>query len=496
MPDGLEELRKQLGSFGDPLTLLAGVFAHAPVGFQVYRADGRSLLVNDAFREMFGSEPPPEYNVLQDDIARARGVLPLIERAFAGETIRTPMVWYDPRELTTIKVAEGRRLAMTSTFFPLPDADGRIAHIAVIFKDVTAEVERQEMLEAIVAQSGDGIIVADSDSVVRIFNPSAIEQHGVSKAGVAKEDWASTYGLYHLDGRPLQFAETPLHRALLGERVTDARWMVRRPDGRERILSGTATPLTHVDGTPAGAMIITRDETDRLRLEAELRRRGEERERVMGVLGHDLRNPLSAIAMAALRLVRHGLSPLQQELVTLVQGSVARMRRMISDLLDFSRVRAGGELPVARQPNVALRSICADVVAELALAHPERRIVAHFAGDGVGAFDPDRLAQVLSNLIGNAVEHGGRETPIEVRLGETIDAVELSVHNGGRPILDSSERERLFEPFRRGVEASEGGVGLGLFIVEHVVRAHGGRVELTSSAEAGTTFRIILPRQA
>ncbi|HEX4458361.1 MAG TPA: PAS domain S-box protein, partial [Polyangia bacterium] len=199
MSDGLGELRKQLASFGDPLMLLAGVFAHAPVGFQIYRADGRSLLTNEAFREMFGSEPPPEYNVLQDDIARARGVLHLIERAFAGETTQTPVVWYDPRDLTSVKVEVWRRLAMTATFFPLPDTEGRVAYVAVIFKDVTAEVERKELLEAIIEQSGDGIIVADTDSVVRIFNPSAIAQHGVSKAEVAKEEWASTYGLYRLD---------------------------------------------------------------------------------------------------------------------------------------------------------------------------------------------------------------------------------------------------------------------------------------------------------
>jgi PAS domain S-box-containing protein len=488
-------IRKQLAGLGDPLTLLAGLFAHAPVGFQIYRADGHCLLVNDAFRAMFGAEPPPDYNVLADDIARARGVLPLIERAFAGETIHTPMVWYDARELS-VKVSGGRRFAMTSTFFPLHDSDGGIAHIAVVFKDVTAEVERQELLEAIVEQSGDGIIVSDSDSVVRVFNPSAAEQHGVPKLEVAQEEWAASYGLHRLDGRPLPIDETPLHRALKGERVSDARWMVRRPDGSERILSGTATPLIHADGSRAGAMIVTRDETDRLRLEAELRQRGEERERVMGVLGHDLRNPLSAIAMAAARLMRRGLSPLQRELTTLVQGSVARMQRMISDLLDFSRVRAGGELPVTRRPDVELRAICEDVVAELRLAHPDRQIDADFAGEGRGAFDPDRIAQALSNLIGNAVEHGGRDSAIHVRLRQTADVVELSVHNHGEPIADAA-RARLFEPFRRGSETKEGGggVGLGLFIVDHVVRAHGGRIAVTSTADAGTTFRLELPRR-
>src|SRR5207237_9980138 len=97
------EIEKRLSGVSDPLAFLAGIFAFAPVGLQIYRADGHSLLTNRAFRELFGSEPPPEYNVLEDEIAARSGMLGLIRRAFAGETITTPPIWYDPRELTQVK---------------------------------------------------------------------------------------------------------------------------------------------------------------------------------------------------------------------------------------------------------------------------------------------------------------------------------------------------------------------------------------------------------
>src|SRR4051812_31635127 len=99
--------------------MLAGIFAFAPFGLQVYQADGHSLFTNQAFRDLFGSEPPPEYNVLDDEIARETGVLDLIHRAFQGEIAHTPPVWYDPRELRQVKVAEGNRVAISCTFFPL-----------------------------------------------------------------------------------------------------------------------------------------------------------------------------------------------------------------------------------------------------------------------------------------------------------------------------------------------------------------------------------------
>src|SRR5262245_41048425 len=123
-----------LDSIADPRALLTGLFELAPVAFQVYRADGHCLLVNDAFRQLFGSEPPPEYNLFKDDILERQGFLQLVHRAFAGETVQVPPHWYDPRELEQLEVLVGRRVGISVTLFPLRDADGTVAHVALCFE--------------------------------------------------------------------------------------------------------------------------------------------------------------------------------------------------------------------------------------------------------------------------------------------------------------------------------------------------------------------------
>jgi signal transduction histidine kinase/ActR/RegA family two-component response regulator len=138
-----------LDAIADPQALLKGLFEHAPVAFQVYKADGHCLLVNQAFREILQSEPPPEYNVLEDDVLERQGFLDLVRRAFAGETIHMPPVWYDPRDLRQIDLREGRRVGIEVTLFPLRDASGVIQHIALCAKDVTAELELRATADAL-----------------------------------------------------------------------------------------------------------------------------------------------------------------------------------------------------------------------------------------------------------------------------------------------------------------------------------------------------------
>src|SRR5882757_5798299 len=106
-----ERIERRLKSVADPVGFLTSLFAHAPVAFAVWSADGTPLLTNDAFMDLFGVEPPPGYNVLKDDVLAANGMLPLFQRAFAGETVHVPTMWFDPRERATVKVTEGRRVA-------------------------------------------------------------------------------------------------------------------------------------------------------------------------------------------------------------------------------------------------------------------------------------------------------------------------------------------------------------------------------------------------
>ena len=144
----LDEIAVRLAGISDPGRLLQGIFAYAPFGLQVYRADGHCLLTNKAFRDLFGSEPPPEYNVLHDEIAERQGLLGLVTRAFAGETVQTPTFWYDPRDLEQVHVTEGRRVAISITLMPLFGASGAVEHVALVIKDQTEETLARERAEA------------------------------------------------------------------------------------------------------------------------------------------------------------------------------------------------------------------------------------------------------------------------------------------------------------------------------------------------------------
>jgi K+-sensing histidine kinase KdpD len=216
-----------------------------------------------------------------------------------------------------------------------------------------------------------------------------------------------------------------------------------------------------------------------------------------GVLAHDLVNPLGAIMnWAQVLRTRNGGGSARlkdDDALCRILSSARRMQRMIEQLLDFTRARAGGGIEVARQPNDA-GEICAQALSELEIAHPEWKIRTEAVGELAGSWDGDRLMQVLSNLVANAGQHGSPEQEILVRLdGTSPDTVLLEVKNGGTvpaPVL-----RHLFDPFltvRLGRDRSRG-LGLGLFIVREIVRAHGGTVDVGS--ESGrTTFRVRLPR--
>jgi len=156
----LDEIRERLAGISDPVRLLQEIFAYSPFGLQVYRANGHCLLTNKAFRDLFGSEPPPEYNILHDEIAERQGLLGLVTRAFAGETVQTPTFWYDPRELQQVHVTEGRRVSISITLLPLFGGSGAVEHVALVFKDQTEETLAREQLEAALRARQDFLSIA------------------------------------------------------------------------------------------------------------------------------------------------------------------------------------------------------------------------------------------------------------------------------------------------------------------------------------------------
>ncbi|MFP2910228.1 ATP-binding protein [Pyxidicoccus sp. 3LFB2] len=137
-------MREQLASVPDPLALLEGLFTHSPVPYAVFTADGHCLLINPAYRKMFGAEPPPEYELFRDELLDGLGFLAYFRRAFAGETVQTPVFWYDVRELEHIEIKEANRIAISCHCFPLAPSGSDVTHIAIAYQDVTAELTARE----------------------------------------------------------------------------------------------------------------------------------------------------------------------------------------------------------------------------------------------------------------------------------------------------------------------------------------------------------------
>jgi len=212
----------------------------------------------------------------------------------------------------------------------------------------------------------------------------------------------------------------------------------------------------------------------------------------LGAVGHDLRNPLNTIQMAASQLAMPNCSEAARlSLASRVDRATRRMNRMIEDILDLTRGQFAAGIPVTLEP-MDLGDVCRTVIGEFAVSHPRREVRLETRGDVKGEWDPGRLARTLSNLVGNALQHSP-DAPVSVLAEGVGERVSLAVHNSGPPI-PAEILPRLFEPFLRGGTGDEG-LGLGLYIVGEIARAHRGSVAATSTEEEGTTFTVSLPRR-
>jgi signal transduction histidine kinase len=223
------------------------------------------------------------------------------------------------------------------------------------------------------------------------------------------------------------------------------------------------------------------------------RKTAELREQFIAVLGHDLRNPLASIVSCAQVLKHVELDKKGSTVVDIIHKSARRMAGLIEDVLDFARARLGGGLTLNRSADEPLAPVVEQVIAELRTAWPDRTIESHLALAGGVNCDPARIAQLLSNLLANALVHGAEDGAVSVRAGTHDGVFELAVANSGDPIPPETI-ERLFQPFARAEGGTNPqGLGLGLYIASEIARAHGGEVRVTSDA-AETCFTFRMPR--
>ena len=224
------------------------------------------------------------------------------------------------------------------------------------------------------------------------------------------------------------------------------------------------------------------------------------RQMFLAILGHDLRNPLHSIMMSADALAHTaGPDADSSRMTSRISASVTAMAAMINDLLDFTGTGLGAAMPLSPAA-MDLKTLCGEVIDEMRAAHPARTLRFQPHGDDLtGDWDAARLRQVVSNLLGNALQHGGGSGPVDLTVSAEGPNVNIAVRNDGPPIPHDA-LGTIFDPLVRGTspelqkQRRPGSIGLGLYIAREVATAHGGSIGVTSSADAGTVFTVRLPR--
>lgn len=414
----------------------------------------------------------------------APALLPLCGRALSGETIQGAPVTGEP-ELAS----DGRRIHLRISALPAVSG-GALAGVTLLIQDETDRMEAQEelreaetRLKTLVDLSCDGYLLHDGSTVLEASRGSA------SLLGCMPEE---------LVGQPLSRFLAPESRQTAQEAFRAMQEMpyelialrygaVRVPIqvlAREVTFRGQRVCLSalwDITGKKAAEEAATRAEYLR--------------EQLLGVVGHDLRTPLNTVILGLSALQNEGrLEERQTRQLTIMSNAARRMERMIRELLDFTRARLAGGIPVSPAP-MSLGPVVERVLEEYRLAHPEHPIHPVTEGDLAGHWDEARLAQLMDNLLQNALRHSQTNTSIGLSVTGEQGGVTLIVRNKG-PLLLPEEREAIFEPFRRGKRPAGEGLGLGLFIAKQIAEAHGGRISVESAAERGTSFKVWLPRRS
>ena len=352
-------------------------------------------------------------------------------------------------------------------------------------KAVRYETERtaRDQLNAVLENLPLGIIATNQSGGITMTNASAREiipglehaQHTAEIFGLA--EWLDT------EGHTLSDPDLAAHRELL----------MRRGDATTH-LAVTSVPLPAAGGTTSGTVMVLQDVTRARAAENEREQIARFTQRLLGIVGHDLRSPLGAFVAGLGLMEMRGEGQPITPIVKRLQSSAHRMTKIVDQLLDVTRATLGTGIQIERRPSNLL-SIVRTVVDEIKVLHPEATINVLQGGDLSGRWDPDRLSQVVSNLLSNAVYYGRPGAPIVVELSRVADQVSVSVRNElrDRPI-PPDVLAVLFDPHRRGSESrhNAAGLGLGLYIVQQIVHAHRGVIVAHSDAD-GTEFRVTLP---
>jgi PAS domain S-box-containing protein len=430
----------------------------------------------------FGEAFEPRFEL--DAVAREYGllvhlVLDVVETSGAEFPLRDLRRFHDLMT-DTLAEAAARYQRRMSAFSPPPD--GAIPGNVELSEDALRTLSR------VIPQQ---IWTATPQGALDFVNERASGYFGLSQEKVLGQGWR---GVIHPDDLA-RCTERWAHSLRTGDEY-EVEFRLRRGDASYRWHLGRAVAVRDAAGTIVKWFGTNTDIDELKRVRDELEKRTQFEQHLAGVVSHDLRNPLAVILMSAKSLLR--LEPQSETTARTarrIQAAAERSARMIADLLDFTQARLGGGLRVQRRA-ADLYLLAGAAADDAAAACPDREVEVHRSGDTTGTWDTERLGQAVANLTTNALKYSPPATPVAIHVEGFDEVVEFRIHNHGAPI--APERlDRVFEPLQRAsddTDRASRSLGLGLYIVDAIVRAHGGSVSVVSTAADGTTFIVRLPR--
>ncbi len=514
----------------------AAVFARSPNPCLLVDRELRYVAANDAYVRVTGTRLEAligrfVFELFPNDPAdpdhdRWRLVRESIERAIrSGET---DVLAVPPYRVPDGVAATGRCWRASHT--PILDAGGQVAFVLQHTTDVTADANPalgeetrvlRRQLDEYARLEAERVALLERERVTRADLEASEAAQRFLAESIPQQVWtaAPSGELTFVNRRVLQYFNATQEQVLgagwqsvvhqddlvgclaswrhaldTGEEY-EVEFRLRRFDGEYRWHLARAVPQIDADGAILQWFGTNTDMDELTRARDELRERVAFERQVIGIVSHDLRGPLDAIGVgSALMLKRGGLDEAQQKVMRRLSASATRAGRMVRDFLDFTQARVSGRLPVA-PVEINLAEIARQVFEEVQLTYPARTGVVEHVGEETAHLDPDRIAQMLGNLVGNAFQHSTGEGVVRLTTTGTVEEIVIEVANEGLPI-PPADLLRLFEPFERGggAKTSTGrSLGLGLYIAKQIVTGHGGTIIVRSEAGA-TVFSVRLPR--
>ncbi len=485
------------------------IFEQSALAIQIYSRDGFTIAVNDAWENLFETSKREleNYNVLQDPQIHQNGVIKWFERAFAGEVVNAPAAFYDP----CLSGKIGRARWLESIYSPVKNEAGEVIEVAIIFLDVTekkktdqALAESRDQLKVIFENIAEGVLVLDINFKCIYANPEAARMAGMSSA----EEWMNNDALvsYHEylteEGEPFPYDQLPSRRAFAGELAppaTNIRFR-NKITGEDKTSNVIARPILNAEGKPYLVVTVFRDITEQRRREKNQLQTLNEQDRALAVkdlffsvASHELRTPITSLKLQLQILDVQYPSSGGKEILTKVNRQIDKLAKLVEDMLDISRISLG-KLELRLTPT-NLGNLVQEIFDRLKLHLELAEIPYHLslATDVNGSWDPDRLEQVIENLVLNAMKYA--KSPIHVSVSRDSENAYLEIRDFG-PGIPIEDHQKIFQRFQRSTTSKDlNGFGLGLYIVREIVNLHGGEIHVENSVAGGAVFKVSLPIQ-